>query len=303
MLSCSYCYLNRREKSNHVLTEGALKYTIDEMTRVGVSIITLAGKEIFFDDKGINILKFLDSLKIKKGNLRYGFITNGYLLPKYLPKLKKIDFDWMDISIDSFTNGSKSYKNVARVIWELANDEVLSNKLTISSILSEDNSLDLLDLSLHLDKIGIKHQTITPNFDQNQDSLVPLQKYVGVFENYVNNGNFKNLKVYFVVSGDKDKEWFKTHYNLKKKFIDSLDQDTYYLDSSEHIFVLFHNPLRYFRLTADGYILQGRDIFQPNYRDFAVGNVELDPLGDILVKLLRKSEVFDYYIPQLKLAI
>ena len=301
MLKCPYCYLDRREKTNGVLSQSDLEQTIAEIVDSGVNIITIAGKEIFFDDKGINIIKFIDSRKKGNLHLKYGFITNGYRLDEYLEELKKLNFDWIDLSLDSYNGRGKSYTKIKEKIQELVNDKTLLDKLTISSVFAKDNANDLLELSQHLDQEDVRCHTITPNFDENLNSNTPFNDYIQLLESYISRGNFKNLEVYFIVGGMRDQKWFKGNYNLKQKFVDILDQDTYVLNGN--IFVIFHNPLRYFRLTADGYVLSGKDIFKPNYHNFAVGNVKEESVKELIGKALKRDGSFEYYEPQLTLKV
>ncbi len=284
-LSCDHCFISKREEGKEALSEGELEKAISGLVDNGINIVTLAGKEIFFDNKGINLLRFLDSVKKEKG-VSYGFITNGYNLGKFLGELSGLSFDWMDISLDSYDK-EKSFKQNAEVIKKIRADKSLLERLTISSLATNENLNDLYGLSLHLDEAGIKRQTINPILDGNQNSLIPHERFISLFENYRNASEFGNLEVSFVVVSERDKGWIKSNYKLTEKFIGMFEQDTYKV--KEKIFVLFPNPKRYMRLTVDGYVLKGKDILQPSYQDFAVGNIREDNLKDLVIKAFPKK--------------
>jgi len=100
-LSCGYCYLanyNRRTAPDYIDLSAVFRF-LDEVTTLGVDLVAIVGKEPFADDRGIRVLAFLDELRAKGRAFRYGVVTNGTLIDRYLDRLPRT-ISYVDISLD-----------------------------------------------------------------------------------------------------------------------------------------------------------------------------------------------------------
>lgn len=100
-LSCGYCYLDAYNPTT-APQYADLKYfrkTLREISEKGVDLVALVGKEPFADDRGIELLRFLDQLSLAGSDFRYGVVTNGTLIDRYIDRLPR-SLAYIDISLD-----------------------------------------------------------------------------------------------------------------------------------------------------------------------------------------------------------
>ncbi|MDX6404657.1 MAG: uncharacterized protein QOH70_2112 [Blastocatellia bacterium] len=100
-LSCGYCYLDAYNPTT-APQYADLKYfrkALSQITEKGVDLVALVGKEPFADDRGIELLRFLDELSLSGADFRYGVVTNGTLIDRYIERLPR-SLAYIDISLD-----------------------------------------------------------------------------------------------------------------------------------------------------------------------------------------------------------
>lgn len=116
-LACDYCYLdayNRSTAPTYVdLPE--VESFLAACAAEGVDLIALVGKEPFADDRGPQLLRFLDSLSRGGQRFRFGVVTNGTLVVRALDSVPS-SVAYVDVSLDGpeFVNDRVRGKNVFR---------------------------------------------------------------------------------------------------------------------------------------------------------------------------------------------
>jgi MoaA/NifB/PqqE/SkfB family radical SAM enzyme len=105
-LSCSYC--NEYDKVSEPVPLPAMLERIDQLARLGTSIVTLSGGEPLTHPD-------LDAIiaRIRRHGRMAGMITNGYLLtPERIERLNRAGLDHMQISIDNVLPDEISKKSL-----------------------------------------------------------------------------------------------------------------------------------------------------------------------------------------------
>lgn len=100
-LACGYCYLESYNPDT-VSRYADLEYfykILQEAKNADIDLVALVGKEPFADERGIGLLRFLDSLSESGSAFRYGVVTNGTLIDRYVSRLPK-SLAYVDISLD-----------------------------------------------------------------------------------------------------------------------------------------------------------------------------------------------------------
>jgi sulfatase maturation enzyme AslB (radical SAM superfamily) len=100
-LKCGYCYLdkyNRETAPNYVDLEYLFAF-LDSAIDCGVEVIALVGKEPFADDRGIQVLNHLHKMRLRGNSFRYGVVTNGTLLLRYIDQIPQ-SISYIDVSLD-----------------------------------------------------------------------------------------------------------------------------------------------------------------------------------------------------------
>jgi MoaA/NifB/PqqE/SkfB family radical SAM enzyme len=127
-LSCGYCYLDSYNQKTVPLYADLARFQrlFEEVVDAGVDLIALVGKEPFADDRGVTLLRFLNGLwSHSGGGFRYGVVTNGTLIDRYLDVLPK-SLAYVDISLDGpeqindAVRGDGVFRRAGRNMRELA---------------------------------------------------------------------------------------------------------------------------------------------------------------------------------------
>jgi MoaA/NifB/PqqE/SkfB family radical SAM enzyme len=105
-LSCAYC--NEYDKVSEPVPVGEMLRRIDELGRLGTSIITISGGEPLTHPDLDQVIA-----RIRKTGAIAGMITNGYLLmPDRIERLNRAGLDHMQISIDNVMPDETSKKSL-----------------------------------------------------------------------------------------------------------------------------------------------------------------------------------------------
>jgi MoaA/NifB/PqqE/SkfB family radical SAM enzyme len=105
-LSCTYC--NEYDTTSKPVPIGVMKERIDDLHRLGTTIVTISGGEPLLHPELDDLIKYIRS----KGIIA-GMITNGYLLTAdRIEKLNRAGLDHMQISIDNVMPDDVSKKSL-----------------------------------------------------------------------------------------------------------------------------------------------------------------------------------------------
>jgi uncharacterized Fe-S cluster-containing radical SAM superfamily protein len=100
-LKCGYCYLDhydRRTAPQYVELESLYAF-LEDVIEMGVDLIAVVGKEPFADERGIALLRRLDGYRNSGKQFRYGVVTNGTLLERFLDFIPST-ISYIDFSLD-----------------------------------------------------------------------------------------------------------------------------------------------------------------------------------------------------------
>jgi MoaA/NifB/PqqE/SkfB family radical SAM enzyme len=105
-LSCAYC--NEYDKVSEPVPVAEMLRRIDELARLGTSIITISGGEPLTHPDLDQVIA-----RIRRHGCIAGMITNGYLLmPERIERLNRAGLDHMQISIDNIMPDETSKKSL-----------------------------------------------------------------------------------------------------------------------------------------------------------------------------------------------
>jgi pyruvate-formate lyase-activating enzyme len=100
-LSCEYCYLDAYNPTStpEYADLGYFHRFLRELSSYGVDLVALVGKEPFADSRGVELLDFLNRLANNGRKFRFGVVTNGTLVHRYLDRLP-LSTAYVDVSLD-----------------------------------------------------------------------------------------------------------------------------------------------------------------------------------------------------------
>jgi MoaA/NifB/PqqE/SkfB family radical SAM enzyme len=159
-LSCTYC--NEFDAVSEPVAAEEMERRIDELGRLGTSVITISGGEPLLHPELDRIIA-----RIRKTGAIAGMITNGYLLmPERIAQLNHAGLDHMQISIDNVMPDEVSKKSLKvldaklRMLAEHADFHVNINSVVGGGIANPVDALTVSERALQLgfsSTIGIIH--------------------------------------------------------------------------------------------------------------------------------------------------
>lgn len=107
---CTYCMPSSASfsKIHDLLSPDEIGLIVSNLTKLGIEEVRLTGGEPTLRNELVEITERLSELPLKK----LGMTTNGLLLKKFLPELKKTKLSNVNISLDSLDR--ENFKNIAR---------------------------------------------------------------------------------------------------------------------------------------------------------------------------------------------
>lgn len=143
-LQCSYCYLDKyvRDNKREYVQVNRITEILSQAIGMGVDLIALVGKEPFADDRALRIMQFLDKMQVYGKNFRYGVVTNGTLVNRYINDIPK-SIAYIDISLDGFGSlndqfrGNRVYEEAIKSCSKLVESGF---EVWISSVLHKETS-------------------------------------------------------------------------------------------------------------------------------------------------------------------
>lgn len=177
-LKCKHCYASAGEKFPNEMTYDEIINVVDQLDELGINYITLSGGEPFEREDVFDIIKY-----IRQKDIHVMITSNGTLLNQdIMDKLKKLDIDSIQISIDSYDpeihdsfRGIKGSFNKAIEGIKLC--KAIGIKVSIMSTLSAINrkNMDkLIDLALKLQVDGFAMERFVPEGRGNNEREIAI---------------------------------------------------------------------------------------------------------------------------------
>ncbi len=159
-LACTYC--NEFDDHSEAVPIEEMERRIDELGRLGTSVITISGGEPLLHPELDRIIA-----RIRKTGAIAGMITNGYLLmPDRIERLNRAGLDHMQISIDNVMPDAVSKKSLKvldaklKMLAEHADFHVNINSVVGGGVANPEDALTVSERALALgfsSTIGIIH--------------------------------------------------------------------------------------------------------------------------------------------------
>jgi MoaA/NifB/PqqE/SkfB family radical SAM enzyme len=159
-LACTYC--NEFDETSDAVPVEEMERRIDELGRLGTSVITISGGEPLLHPELDHIIA-----RIRKTGAIAGMITNGYLLmPDRIARLNKAGLDHLQISIDNVMPDAVSKKSLKvldaklKMLAEHADFHVNINSVVGGGVANPGDALTVSERALELgfsSTIGIIH--------------------------------------------------------------------------------------------------------------------------------------------------
>lgn len=187
---CTYCMPSSASfsKIHDLLGADEIGMIVSNLTKLGIEEVRLTGGEPTLRNELVEITERLSELPLSK----LGITTNGLLLKKFLPDLKRTKLSSINISLDSLNR--ENFKKLARYdgmeqVVDAIDSAIESGfKVKINTVLMKQNlgELDaLLDFArtrkielrfLELMKIGVAIDTFEENFVSAGEVIHQLRK-------------------------------------------------------------------------------------------------------------------------------
>ena len=153
-LKCIYCYKENQKENHKEFTTDELLNLVDELKSMGTKYISLNGGEALLRDDIEDVIN-----KIREKGMLCHLSTNGMLIKKKIPILKKVDsialsIDGMGMSNDS-NRGKDTCERLLGAIEALNNNNIAFHTHTV---LTRNNKNALQELMPLAQKYGFKAQ-------------------------------------------------------------------------------------------------------------------------------------------------
>lgn len=304
-LNCAHCFHGTKQAIKKQLSFSEWCAVIDQFVKLGVKHFHIAGGEPFINDKSLQVMQYLDSKK-NTHNIKYGCITNGLSINKYISLINDLNIDYIDFSIDGLKKGHESLrgedtfeKTIENLI--LTMEHVGTDKLYVSSAVCSLNYSEIPDMLEWLSTAGVTRFFVQPIRPMGKALFLKtllLSSYdyaqlIDMFTDKIDKISSSRNRIGLIIAVPPS--MLENVCSQSNTAINALDA---YLSNDEAIVKLkfslikFHFGLRCSAfdgsciITSDGYYIGSCEAksFQ-NYPDYSVGNVK----NNSLLELMEKS--------------
>ncbi len=304
-LRCQHCYVAYEENHNALSTE-KWKKVFDELILMGALTFGNVGKEPTLDwDKTKELLFYFKKKRQSVPKLRFGFVTNGTLLDNQkIEDIEKIQPNYIDISLDGTKNihdyirGIGNYDRTIDSLKTMSKYKII-NKVFVSFTANKLNLPTIVKLIDILYRLGVKNILLSPyvTLDKTEELYLLDEEFVRWIDgllsgNVIDFCKYQGLNIYI-------KSDYITTPNLMGEFLQKriIDKHNLFVDDYGVIFNrytfngndIYFNYLpwddflvRAIRISHDGYVSNCFDMFFPEYPERAIGNVQTQPIKDII---------------------
>lgn len=170
-LSCAHCFYGSVQSISEELSYPEWCYVIDQFVELGARHFHIGGREPFDSIKSLQVMTYLDDVKRRAENIKYGTITNGLAAMRYLSRIRDLNIDYLDFSLDGLQEGhellrgrgtfKRTLHSVIQALRQLGRE-----KIYVSSVIYKRNIAQIPEMIRQLCNIGT-----------NKFFLQPLQPY------------------------------------------------------------------------------------------------------------------------------
>jgi sulfatase maturation enzyme AslB (radical SAM superfamily) len=149
-LKCPYCIFHPENFKDAVpLDWEKLEISLREAVDLGISKITVTGKEPLSSPRSLQVLRLLNELR-KNHNFQFGLITNGLYAARLLDQVREIAPDFIDFSLDGpeqFHDSIRGKGNFNKALNAIeCYSAAFGNAVSISMVVQEENATSLPDM-------------------------------------------------------------------------------------------------------------------------------------------------------------
>ena len=301
---CSYCYISKRESRPSSKSDNkSLLPLIDRCVDLGIQFITVSGKEPLMDMDSVKYLQFLDSRRHDVDtNIRYGFNTNGLNIGRYWEALIGLKPDWITISIDGLGSyhdlkrGAGTFAVVDSNIRRLLDLPHYRGRIEVATTMSTDDELEIFQLTKYLQSIGVRIHSVTPVIHKTNDGEYHQPSSKKIIDHYIKYcQEVDDMEVYFLLMKNSMNTDMMSIYTLASGYKNLMDQDCFRIKQTRNIHILSHNATRYFRITSDGHLLRGANLFDVDYEGVSLGKPTPETLPAMLRENFSRDCTLDFY--------
>ncbi|MEK7845510.1 MAG: hypothetical protein AAB257_00910, partial [Nitrospinota bacterium] len=161
---------------------------------------------------------------------------------------------------------------------------------------SATDKAEIFHLTAYLQEIGIRYHSITPVIEKlnNGEHLQPDSK--SLIDFYISKCNIiTDIQLYFILMKNAINGKILLDYPLERAYENLMDQDCFKVSNLDKFYILFHNATRYFRITSDGYLIRGINLFDKNYKEVSAGRPSPDNLQALLKENFKRDRMLNFY--------
>ncbi|MEM8637397.1 MAG: hypothetical protein AAGG51_01070 [Cyanobacteria bacterium P01_G01_bin.54] len=316
-LTCQHCFLGYPSGTLHQpLTPlpTLINATTTLVKTLRTQIVCVADRDAFVPKRSIPYFIHLSTLRQHHPHLKFGGVTNGLTLHQYIPDLIPLQLNYLDISIDGLKAEHEQLRGIGTFKAVLTNlrqalQHQIATRIFVSTTLTQANLTSALELIPQLSQtegvqwfnlsplmaVKLQNQQLQPSYfaqflDRLTQRLSPLRHHqlVNVL---VDIPAYSMALLHSLLTAG----WLT---------IEDLHQDSYgnlYQDvaiNSTTTLTLRPELLQKdwwqrLRISADGDVLGGCEaLTQGNYSQFALGNIQLEPITAIYARATQTSSPF-----------
>lgn len=316
-LQCKHCFLGYDSGVMNDsliplprLIEGVTELIEDFETRM----ICITDRDALTPNRSIPLFEHLNNLRKKHQDLKFGGVTNGLAIDKYLDDLSRIKLDYLDISIDGLKHEHDAIRGEGMFDKTLANLRLglkhqIAERLIVATTLTRFNNQSIIKMIRQLIiEEGVQWFDVGPLMAV---KMQPYQLREADVANFLNDltQSLKSVEVSQPVNifmeicaycaafipALVDQGWLipeeirQDRYGHLYQEIPINDRITITL-RTEFIPEYWRHTLR---ITADGYVIGGCEaLTQADYERFSVGNFKNESVKDLYQKSLAIGSPF-----------
>lgn len=162
-LKCRHCYLQVDHLTEPALTIEEWEKLLGSVSKSGVNLVTLAGKEVFLGNMGRQVLELMARMRrTANGSIfRTGVVTNGTLLAPSRDLLLGSDLSYLDISVDGIPadhdaiRGSGAFdKALPNIRWAASE---FAEDFHVTCTLQRQNAAKVVEMAGFFDGLNVEN--------------------------------------------------------------------------------------------------------------------------------------------------